>query len=189
MAAVIRCYGLRTIAGHLLEPHDAPRRMRLASYVVYVVNDSAYPFVAAIVWGDCTHDDLARMKTANTVNRERGRHVSLIDGRRANMPDAAMRRAIADLMKGLEAQQSQAVVCSAVIIGSTAAIGVLTALQWLAPPKQPLKYFSSAVDAYAWMRARAAENALTLPDAAGAVVKRMDDLHAKKADPATFVAG
>ena len=153
---------------------------------MYVVNDSCFPFVAAFVWSDCTHDDLARMKSANQSNRARGKHVSLIDGRRAKLPDAAMRRAIADLMKSLEGDRADAVVCSAVVLSSTAAVGALTALQWLSPPKQPLKYFSTATDAYAWLRTRAAEKGLALPDAGAALALRMDDIFKRDGVPASF---
>jgi hypothetical protein len=153
--------------------------------LVYIANDSCFPFVGAFVYGELTHADLAAMKEIHRKNRERGRHVSLIDGRRAKMPDAAMRKETAKLMESLKADGSSELVCSAVVIGSSAAAGVLTALQWLVPSRQAIKYFSSAVDALAWVKSKGAPD-LALPPSAQSLVEQMDKLIADESLLQTF---
>lgn len=68
------------------------------------------------------------------------------------MPDATVRRRVADFQKENSASFGRYVVADASVINSPIARGLLTAISWLSSPTHPERYFSERADAIAWVR-------------------------------------
>ncbi len=124
--------------------HGTPGTMATAEY------DTTYwPLAVLVLPADVTSLDiepLARSLTACFAKNQR--FLSLTDASLvANLPDAKGRNAIAAFTKSIEAMTQKHVVANALVIKSPIARGVLTAIQWVAPPVVPTIAASSSEEA------------------------------------------
>jgi hypothetical protein len=140
----------------------------------------------AAEWDDLTLDDIEAMRRHYTELHERGKRFAIfVDARRANVPSAPMRRALAEMSNTFEAQSKKNAVCTAVVLNSPIMVGVLTAVQWFLKSEMELKYFARAVDAVSFIATKFAAEGIVMPEGAVRFAKKLDAVSVKDL-PALF---
>ncbi len=76
----------------------------------------------------------------------------LTDGRDAAAPTALVRKRLAENAKQNEDALARYLAASAVVVGNPVVRAMITAVNWLAPPRYPVKVFTDVADAEAWAR-------------------------------------
>jgi hypothetical protein len=123
------------------------------------------PIFHAATQHEFTERDLASLDAAMGDLFARGqRFVTLFDtSGTAVLPEAKMRRAIADWLERIEPQMKRYNLGSANVVASGAVRGMLTAIHWIFPPAVPQHYSPDPLDALAWCEKRLAEAGMSNP--------------------------
>jgi hypothetical protein len=151
--------------------------------------DVHFPVSMAAEWGDLTLDDIEVMRGHYAELHTRGKRFAIfVDARRANVPSAPMRRALAEMSNTFEADSKKNAVCTAVVLNSQIMVGVLTAVQWFLRSEMELKYFARAVDALAFIGEKFRAERLAMPEGAMRLAKKLDAASADQL-PALFSGG
>jgi hypothetical protein len=155
---------------------------------VIVATSAHFPVSMAAEWDDLTRDDIEAMRRNYTELHARGQRFAIfVDARRANVPSAPMRRALADMSNTFEAQSKKNAVCTAVVLNSPIMIGVLTAVQWFLKSEMELKYFARSVDAVAFIGEKLRAEGIAMPESAMRFAKKLDAATADQL-PALFAS-
>lgn len=139
--------------------HGRSGKMANAEY------DTTYwPLAVLVLPQDVTTLEIEPLdRSLQAIFARKQRFLSLTDASAvASLPDAKGRNAIAAWTKSIEAQTQQLVVANSLVIKSPIARGVLTAIQWVAPPVVPTIAASTAEEACAFLRDIASRSALDL---------------------------
>jgi hypothetical protein len=83
----------------------------------------------------------------------------VIDARRSRFPGAVVRRMLAEYQRDHEDEFRRYVVADANVVSSPMLRGVVTAVNWLAPPTHPVRTFESVGEALVWAREQLARQA------------------------------
>lgn len=99
--------------------------------------DALYPVIYLEVRDNASLDDVRAMFTVLREAGRRGtRHVTMTDSSTVKaMPDATVRRYVAEQQADVEAQYGHLVIGSAVVVSSSVVRGALTAINWIKPTK------------------------------------------------------
>ncbi len=127
----------------------------------FTIDRSRYPLI--IVTGKRVQADMA---AALGVNEAYGRIMDekrpfgiLLDIRELQgVPDAKVRKTVAEFAKSREDDFARYCVADATVVGSRVIYGVVTAVNWLAPAKHPEKTFMNYDDALGWCERRLRES-------------------------------
>lgn len=100
---------------------------------------SFWPLAVLVLPPDVTDMDLAPLdRSLQAIFARKEKFLSLTDASAvANLPAAKGRTALTDWTKSVEEKTKRLVVANALVIKSPIARGVLTAIQWVAPPVVP----------------------------------------------------
>lgn len=112
--------------------------------------DTTYwPLAVLVLPADVTTLEIEPLdRSLQAIFARKQKFLSLTDASAvANLPDAKGRNAIATWTKSIESMTQKHVVANALVIKSPIARGVLTAIQWVAPPVVPTIAASSAEEA------------------------------------------
>lgn len=112
-------------------------------------------FSAPFSDADClAFGDAMRALLARKVN-----HAIIFDTGGLFTMNAKQRAMMAALTKETAAESARYVVCACVVIDNPLARGVITAINWIAPPTFEQKFMPSIAEAEAWALRRLAEDA------------------------------
>ena len=111
--------------------------------------DALFPVIYLEVRDGASIDELRGMFDVLRAAGKRGmRHVTLTDSSTVKaMPDATVRRFVAEQQSEVEALYGHLVIGSAVVVSSGIVRGALTAINWLKPTKVPQVFTTTRVDA------------------------------------------
>jgi len=127
--------------------------------------DTTYwPLAVVVLPADMSSLDIEPLdRSLQAIFARKQRFISLTDGAAvANLPDAKARNALAKWSKSAEAMTQKYVVATACVIESPLARGVLTAIQWIAPPVVPTLAASSDEEACRFLGEQASTSGLDL---------------------------
>jgi hypothetical protein len=109
----------------------------VATHVEY--DTTHWPLAVLVLPADVSAIDLTRLaRSLEAIYARRARFVSITDATAVSkLPDAKARSEIGAWTKSIEAQSKRYLVANALVVPSAVARGVLTAIQWIAPPVVP----------------------------------------------------
>ena len=121
-----------------------------------ILDESKWPRVYVTWPGEALQDaDFESLVNAMSALLQRGeRFVIIHDARRAVRPTPKQRGIAADAQKRDSAATKRLLAGVALAVSSPLTAGVVTAINWLAPPPYPLKTFSKLTEAETWATAR-----------------------------------
>lgn len=127
--------------------------------------DVLFPVVMLEVRDGATTTELRAMFAVLRAAGKRGkRHVTMTDSSTVkSMPDATVRRFVAEQQAEVEALYGHLVIGSAVVVGSGVVRGALTAINWIKPTKVPQVFTTSRMDALVQCIAWLEQEAVTIP--------------------------
>lgn len=118
------------------------------------VDETRWPLVV-IRWpeGKITDADVAEFLETSRGHLARAeRFASLHDGVRASGLDGKQRKQMGDHITSNRARLERWHAAAAIVAPSPVIRGIITAVNWLAPPPFPQRSFASAVEAERWLR-------------------------------------
>jgi hypothetical protein len=135
-------------------PKHAVRRVPMASLDnAILVDETRWP-VVIISGAEPAPISVAAANELHVIMDElfsrRQRFAIILDGRGMGMPDAKARRALADFAKSREHLFARFIVADATVFESAPLRGVVTAINWMAPPKHPVRAFGDLESAVSW---------------------------------------
>jgi hypothetical protein len=147
------------------------------------------PISFVVIYGEVRSEDIDEMRAHYLAIHASGVRLAVVtDARRAHVPSATMRRAMADLTNELEVQTKRNTVCSCVVLDNTLLVGVLTAIRRFVRGELDIRYFARAVDALAYVAGKFRDESLAVPEGALVLAKKLD-LAKPGDDLATLVRG
>jgi hypothetical protein len=129
--------------------------------VAIEVDDSRWPLVV-IRWPEAKITDAdvdAFLATSRGHLARKERFVSLHDGVRATGLDGKQRKVMADHVTAHRDALARWHVAAAIVVASPVLRGVITAVNWLAPPPFPQQTFATLEEGERWLREMLARKA------------------------------
>lgn len=173
--------GRESIAHGLAQPGAVAaigRRSNRTCYTACVIATSHAHFPLSLVTlrGTVTIDDVNVLRAHYAVLHARGqRFVTLTDGRGVSVPNAAIRRAFADMSNDLADLAERNTICGAVLVDSTVLLGVVRAVLWLTRGNVKIRCFGAPMAAYGYLCTSLAAENLTMPAAGRAAIEAMGE--------------
>lgn len=117
------------------------------------IDETRWPLVVISWPAEELEDDAIEEFIAASEARlaRRELHLSLHDGIRAIGLTSKQRKRLAEHTRAMEPMLRDYMVAAAIVSPSAIVHGVVTAINWLAPPVFPQKVFSEAAEAEAWL--------------------------------------
>ena len=145
--------------------------------------DVLFPVVMLEVRDGATTPELRAMFDVLRTAGLRGKHhVTMTDSSTVRaMPDATVRRFVAEQQAEVEALYGHLVIGSAVVVGSSVVRGALTAINWIKPTRVPQVFTTTRMDALAHCLSWLEQEAVTVPSELRAY--RMQLEHSPNARP------
>jgi hypothetical protein len=111
--------------------------------------DALFPVIYLQVRDNASVDELRAMFDVLRAAGKRGtRHVTMTDSSTVKaMPDATIRRYVAEQQAEVEGLYGHLVIGSAVVVSAGIVRGALTAINWIKPTKVPQVFTTTRVDA------------------------------------------
>ncbi len=118
---------------------------------------SCWPLIALALPADATQLDVAGLKRSlDAVFSRRAKFVSITDASAvARLPGAKARAALGEWTKSIEPMSRRYQVANALVVPGGLARGVLTAVQWMAPPVAPTTVCATVAEGVAFLREHA----------------------------------
>ena len=139
-----------------------------------VTSEEHLPLSLVTLAGDLTKDDVDALGAYYRSLHARGqRYASLLDVRRVAVPNAAIRRAFADMSNGFAGEDEKHTVCVALLLDSVVLVGVVRAVQWFLRTKTDLRSFSSTAEVYGYLSDKLAKEGLVIPPGARAAIEKL----------------
>ena len=138
--------------------------------------DALFPVVMLEVRDGATTTELRAMFDVLRAAGKRGkRHVTMTDSSTVkSMPDATVRRFVAEQQAEVEALYGHLVIGSAVVVGSGVVRGALTAINWIRPLAERQEYVATRLEGMQvcvrWLEA----DGLPVPDPARAYLRTLE---------------
>ena len=128
-------------------------------------SDVLFPVVMLEVRDGATIPELRAMFDVLRTAGQRGKqHVTMTDSSTVrSMPDATVRRFVAEQQAEVEALYGHLVIGSAVVVGSSVVRGALTAINWIKPTRVPQVFTTTRMDALVNCIAWLEQEAVTIP--------------------------
>lgn len=100
-------------------------------------------------------DEIERFIAASVARLERGElHYFLHDGIRAGGLSSKHRKQLAAHSRDYESLLARTMIAAAIVTPSAIVRGVVTAINWIAPPVFPQRVFATRAEAIGWLRAQ-----------------------------------
>jgi len=116
------------------------------------VDDSQWPIIRMTFDGPCTDEDTRWfLDETERCQKRPGSYVLLIDARRAVRPPATQRQMMSEATRNQTAADQRRLIGRATIIDNALIRGALTALDWVVPPKHPMRVFATEAEALPWL--------------------------------------
>ncbi len=125
------------------------------------IKDEAWPKVY-VIWPPETLADEEFERAVLRISgytQKRQPYVIIHDARNGSRPSPKQRRFAAAQQRKDAAASSKWLRGTAIVLSNPLLAGVVTAINWVAPPPYPQKIFSSLPEAEAWVDARLADRA------------------------------
>ncbi len=120
-----------------------------------VINDSEFPLLVVEFTSPFTDDDaLAFGNAMRELLVRKQEHAIVFHPQGLTTMSSSQRAKIAAMAKETEAESATYVVCACVVIDNALARGVITAINWVAPPKFEQRFMKTLAEAKAHARAR-----------------------------------
>ena len=118
-------------------------------------DDTQFPLVAT-EWpdGEITDAELEQWLAKCVAGWDRGRQVALHLGMRASGLSSLQRKRMSEFAKTNERTLARVIIATAIVADSPMVRGVITAINWFAPPPYPQRVFSRRAEAETWLRER-----------------------------------
>ena len=138
-----------------------------------------FPVVVQAIMGTCGLVDVDGLARLSAAAHARGQRFAIIsDTRAASVPDAATRRALADLAARFRGEQHH-LIANILILDSAILAGALTAVRWFIDPDNMPRVVRSARDAVDVIGPLFAREGLTVAPGPRALLESMDAQHAR----------
>ncbi|AKF11786.1 STAS/SEC14 domain-containing protein [Sandaracinus amylolyticus] len=116
-------------------------------------DDSQFPLVVT-EWpdGEITDAELEQWIAKCTAGWPRGRQITLHLGMRATGLTSLQRKRMSEFAKTNERMLAKVIVATAIVADSPVVRGIITAINWLAPPPYAQRVFARRGEAETWLR-------------------------------------
>lgn len=123
-------------------------------------------------------DDVQRLRDFYRGVHARGqRFATLLDGRGSSAPNAAIRKALADMANEFAEVDAKNMITVAMLLDSTVLVGVARAITWLLKTTSVPRCFTSPTDAFRFVSLNLEKEGLTMPAGTEAALEAMRASH------------
>ena len=141
--------------------------------IVFTLHDEFFPLTYAFTWQASTSEDVAHSERRLDLMHERNQKmVQIFDLRDSSLPNAKIRREMADMSNRFEKRVKQNVIISVIVLNSKIAAGGMTALRWATGGWLNMRVCANANSALALCREAGPE--IQFPSEASLFCKRVD---------------
>src|SRR5262249_48964677 len=139
-------------------PAARPCTLRARSMRV-LYDSSRFPLIVT-EWpdGDVDDESLDAWMKRSKEDWSKGRQIVLHVGIHPTVMTAVQRKRVSEFTKENPAGLAEAVIAAAIVSDSAVVRGLITAINWFAPPPFPQRIFAHRSEAEAWLRNKLAED-------------------------------